>query len=342
MPDHPPESEWRLNLLITGSIMLAVLMALLMAQVDGLQIRLQPTPVFIALAPPADEPLPEVALPAVSTPALMPTTAASLTPTGTLRATAVSLLARCGELPAGWAPYQVRAQDTLLSLAALSGSTTAAIVKANCIQNEFITAGMIIFLPVRPPTPPPCGPPPNWVRYRVQPGDTLSSLAVRTNSSIFAIMQANCMESPALTAGRFIFLSRYPYTPPLPTNPPLPTAPWTATPTFVSPTASATTMVSPSPTVTVIFTGTATFTATPATPTVTGTPATPGVTLTPTATPGVSLTPTVATATATPGATATTAPTATLAPSATPVPSTATTAPTNTPPATAVPPSATP
>ncbi|MCZ7672739.1 MAG: hypothetical protein M5U34_39285 [Chloroflexi bacterium] len=42
--------------------------------------------------------------------------------------------------------------------------------------------------------------------------------------------------------------------------------------------------------------------------------ATPGVTLTPTATPGVSLTPTVATATATPGATATTAPTATLAP----------------------------
>ncbi|MCZ7672738.1 MAG: hypothetical protein M5U34_39280 [Chloroflexi bacterium] len=109
-----------MNLLITGSIMLAVLMALLMAQVDGLQIRLQPTPVFIALAPPADEPLPEVALPAVSTPALMPTTAASLTPTGTLRATAVSLLARCGNYrPAGrptrcaprirccrWPPYR--------------------------------------------------------------------------------------------------------------------------------------------------------------------------------------------------------------------------------------------
>ncbi|MFO7681191.1 MAG: LysM peptidoglycan-binding domain-containing protein [Chloroflexota bacterium] len=339
MNEQTQPSDWRVNVLLTGGVMLAVLMALLMAQVDGLQIRLHPTPEFIALAPAAVEALPEATLPAAVPPTVTATTTAVPLPTSTVRTMAVSLVPRCGAVPADWAPYQVRAGDSLLSLSAISGTTPTAIVKANCIQNEFVFEGMIIFLPVRPPTLAPCGPPAAWVRYVVQFGDTLSSLARRTGSSVYAIMQANCMDSTYLTAGRTIYLPRYPYTtPPIATNPPLPThtstPTLTATPILVSPTASATAVVSPSPTATILFTATATSTATPLP---TDTPTTTAIPNTPTNTPE----PPTATATIAPTATHTPEPptaTATIPPSATPEPPTATSQP---PTATAVP-SATP
>ncbi len=328
MNEQTQPSDWRVNVLLTGGVMLAVLMALLMAQIDSLQIRLQPTPEFIALAPATVEALPEATLPAAAPPTTTATTTAVPLPTSTVRTMAVSLTPRCGDVPADWAPYQVRAGDSLLSLSAISGTTPAAIVKANCIQNEFVFEGMIIFLPVRPPTPALCGPPAAWLRYVVQFGDTLSSLARRTGSSVYAIMQANCMDSTYLTAGRTIYLPRYPYTtPPIATNPPLPshtsTPTLTATPILVSPTASATAVVSPSPTATIIFTATATATPLP-TATATAIPNTP------TSTPE----PPTATATTVPTATNTPEPptaTATIPPSATPEPPTATAVPSATP-----------
>lgn len=74
-----------------------------------------------------------------------------------------------------------------------------------------------------PPTPAPipptpqggaCQPPPSWVAYTVQPGDTLNSLATRTNTSTFELQQVNCLESFTLQVGQVLNL---PFTPPTPT-----------------------------------------------------------------------------------------------------------------------------
>jgi LysM repeat protein len=75
-------------------------------------------------------------------------------------------------------------------------------------------------LPVPPTTEPPlptggvCQPPPTWVAYLVQPGDTLDTLAARTDTSVFELQQVNCLNSFTLKVGQTIYL---PFTPPTPT-----------------------------------------------------------------------------------------------------------------------------
>lgn len=94
--------------------------------------------------------------------------------------------------------------------------------------------------PVPPPPSPtqpsatpaegPCQPPASWVVYQVQVGDTLNSLAARTNSTVFDLQQVNCLESFTIFPGQSIYL---PFTPPTPTPTPLPSPTGTrrATPT---------------------------------------------------------------------------------------------------------------
>ena len=49
--------------------------------------------------------------------------------------------------------------------------------------------------------------PAGWTRYTIQSGDTLSSLATRTNTTVQRIMTVNCLENAnVLTVGRAIFL----------------------------------------------------------------------------------------------------------------------------------------
>ncbi len=43
-----------------------------------------------------------------------------------------------------------------------------------------------------------CPPPPGWFTYRVQPGDTLRSIAERANSSIGELSAANCLNNPRI------------------------------------------------------------------------------------------------------------------------------------------------
>ena len=328
MNQYSGDRNWRGNLLITSGVILTVLMALLASQIDLLQVPLKPTPSFVAaLQPtsvnnsPSDSKLTAVTLPTVTK-----TPAPTATLSGSPEATAVPMLIRCGEVPEGWTRYEVQATDTLYTISAYAGTTVAAITKVNCIENEFVFEGMIIYLPVRPPTAVPCGPPNWWIRYVVQLGDTLSSLAARTATTVYAIMQANCMDNTYLTAGRTIYLPRYPYTLPPPTRPVIPTATWVPTPTLLPPTptepAVTVTAVTPSPTAII----TTTVTATPI-PSVTGTAtATPNATLSPT--PINTATPVPATATSLPTNTPTPLPTATAVPppTNTPVPP-----PTNTP-----------
>jgi len=327
--DKPVEtSHWRTNLLLTGGVIVTIVMALLLAQLDNLQSRLQPTPVLVARATAVsatNTPLPAIAMPSATLDTSPASTQVAFAPT--IRSTTSAMLpaALCGEVPPGWSIYMVQPDDSLLALAAFSGASVAEINRVNCLQNGLVVSGMRIYLPVRPPTAVPCGPPYWWVQVRVQPGDTLFQLALRHGTTVYAIMQANCLNSTSLAAGRLLFL------PPLAATPirPLPTFTPSAT---ASPTASAT--------ATAVFTATGTATASPtavftitltATPSATATDTIPLSTPTPTSTPGQTPPANTPTATATPLPTNT----ATSAPppdTATPTPP-----PTNTPSPTATP-----
>ena len=62
----------------------------------------------------------------------------------------------------------------------------------------------------------PCSPPPGWVVHEIRPGDTLFSLANATNTTVEAIMQANCMEDDQIVAYERIYLPERPPAPPPP------------------------------------------------------------------------------------------------------------------------------
>ena len=202
--------------------------------------------------------------PGTATPTATPTAAGERPPTRTptrYPSVAPTTVPVC-QHPAGWVPYIVQQGDTLAGLASRSGTTTYALMQANCLSVSTIYPGQTLYLPTalyvtptRTPTPG-CGLPPGWVVYYVVRGDTLYSLARRTNTTVDAIKAANCLSSNALYVGQALYL---------------PTTPPTTTP-------------SPSPTATAGPTATPTATATPS--------ATPTATATPTDTPMPSLTPT--------------------------------------------------
>ncbi|MBP6471554.1 MAG: LysM peptidoglycan-binding domain-containing protein [Chloroflexi bacterium] len=331
--DKPIEtSHWRTNLLLTGGVIATIVMALLLAQLDNLQIRLQPTPALVVRATAVsatNTPLPAIAIPSATLENSPASTQIASAPT--IRSTVSAMLpaALCGEVPPGWSIYLVQPADSLLALAAFSGAGVAEINRVNCLQNGLVISGMRIYLPVRPPTAVPCGPPYWWVQVRVRPGDTLFQLALRHGTTVYAIMQANCLNSTSLAAGRLLFL------------PPLAATPVRPFPTF-TPTATATATASPtaSATATAVFTATSTATASPtavftttltATPSATATDTIPLSTPTPTSTPGQTPPANTPTATATP------LPANTATPTPPPDTATPTPLPTNTPSPTATP-----
>ena len=224
--------------------------------------------------------------------------------------------------PPGWIVYTVQRGDTLVSLAWRAGITTYALMQANCLKTAIIYSGQRIHLPPTfysspTPRPYPCGPPPGWVVYYVQPGDTLYRLSRYLNVGIEAIRRANCLSGYTIYAGQALYLPSLP-----PTRTPTPAPSYTPTPTEF-PTFTPTLISTPTPalTATSIPTSTATATHTPTyTPTPTGLP---GPTPTPSATPTSTEPPT---STYTPAPSTTPTPTEsptsmyTPAPSATPSP----------------------
>ncbi len=107
--------------------------------------------------------------------------------------------------------YTIQWGDTLWGLSRTYGATVDAIVQANpkITNPNLIFAGDTIEIPVGPTSTP--GPtttivpspttPPYYITYVVQPGDTLTKIAIRFNTTIYAIMQAN----PQITNPNLIY-----------------------------------------------------------------------------------------------------------------------------------------
>jgi putative chitinase len=84
----------------------------------------------------------------------------------------------------------VQQGDTLTRIAVRYGSSVWAIAQANHIWNvDYIRIGQVLAIPVAAPAEPVPAGCPRW--YTVQAGDTLSMIAWRYNTSVWAIVQAN-------------------------------------------------------------------------------------------------------------------------------------------------------
>jgi LysM repeat protein len=93
--------------------------------------------------------------------------------------------------------YVVQPGDTLFRIALRFGTTVQAIAQANHIVNpDLIYVGQVLIIPTGgspPPAPPPTPEPPpgGQTLYTVQPGDTLTAIALRFGTTVAAIAQAN-------------------------------------------------------------------------------------------------------------------------------------------------------
>jgi len=287
--------------------------ALRPAQTPTLQPGLLPTqtPATAATATPTPSTVPTWTAAATSTPPVVdeahptdtppvettPTETSTLpvTPTGTPMATpteaaaaATSAIA-CGR-PASWLVYVVQRGDTLSGLAQRHRTSVDAIVGANCLGTTTIYRGQRLYLPrgAAPPTYAPTRcvprPPPGWIRYAVQRGDTLYGLARRHRTTLTQVQRVNCLFSTAVYVGQRVYLPALPTTP-TPTRTSIPTETPTVKPTK-SPTPTRRRTATPTDTPDPTETPTPTYTVDPptATPTYTPSPTDPP-TATPTDTP---------------------------------------------------------
>ncbi len=115
--------------------------------------------------------------------------------------------------PAGWTAITVQPSDTLAVLAVRYNTTSAQLITANCLLSESLVAGSTLFVPpiFVNNTPIPCGPPLGWVRYTVQPGDTLSRISNMYATTISLLQQANCLgTSTAIRTGQLLWVPNVP------------------------------------------------------------------------------------------------------------------------------------
>jgi len=220
----------------------------------------------------------------------------SLTPTPSYTPSPTSFENSGCTHPPGWEPYTVLPGDTLEVLAAANNTSVESLIAGNCLETSMLFPTLILYVPGLPPTQTPtsCHPPPGWVYYTVQPGDTLYHIAMLYSTTIPSLQAANCMgNSDRIWAGQQLYVPNVPtltpevtFTPvppppdtPTPTSPPPPDTP---TPTeYIPPTDTPTNPPPPSDTPTPTATDTPVPTATQ-TPTPTDTPVpTPTVTVGP-------------------------------------------------------------
>jgi len=152
--------------------------------------------------------------------------------------------------PASWREYRVQRGETLAILAWRFWTTEEALREANCLEEERLEPGQLLYVP-DVATRTACGRPPGWFAYTVRRGDTLSSLAVWCSTSVARLKQANCLFGDTLYAGARLWLPCLIPMPPTPSRTPLPGE--TPTPTVTGtlqppPTETETPTGTPSPT----------------------------------------------------------------------------------------------
>jgi N-acetylmuramoyl-L-alanine amidase len=129
------------------------------------------------------------------------------------RVVTAALVAAVVAGPAAADVYRVRPGDTLTGIAAAHRTTVARLARVNRLDpNGVLLAASLVRLPASAPAPS------SLMRYRVQPGDTLSGIAVRYGTSVFTIARLNRLEPAGLLlAGRLLVLpchAQAPYVPP--------------------------------------------------------------------------------------------------------------------------------
>ena len=134
-------------------------------------------------APPTDTLAP--APPETATPPLTPSATVTWAPTATASPTAISPT----PLPTGDITYTVREGDTLSSLARAYRTTVWAIMNKNGLTDpDHLRVGQTLIIPV--------GSMPSQRIHRVQPGESLASIARRYGVSLAALAQANGLSNP--------------------------------------------------------------------------------------------------------------------------------------------------
>jgi LysM repeat protein len=138
--------------------------------------------------------------------------------------------------PRGWMPIIVMPGQTLEKIAALYNTSPELLKKGNCLKDNSIQAGIIIFIPASPvqetQSRAQCGPPAGWVIYIVQSGDTLYGIATAYGTTVNQLKYANCLKNDNIYVGQRLYV---PNVPPNIVNPGLPLPPlWTPTPTYLT------------------------------------------------------------------------------------------------------------
>jgi hypothetical protein len=167
-----------------------------------------PSPLPTAKAVP---PLPELSPVLRPSPSPSPTRGSTVAPSSTplpsptRTASPTPGVAEACKPPNDWEPYTVGPGESWTSLAQRFATTSAFLQQSNCLADGELHEGDRIYMPKGSSIPAAarwlCGPPPTWVKYRVQPEDTLSSIALRCGSSVDNLKQANCRSSDVVEAG---------------------------------------------------------------------------------------------------------------------------------------------
>jgi LysM repeat protein len=105
-----------------------------------------------------------------------------------------------GPAPVSPGYYVVQPGDNLSRIAARYGTTVWAIAQANGIWNvNYIRVGQVLYIPGAGPGPGPGPwPQPGGCNYIVRTGDTLSGIAWRYGTTVWALSQANGIWNPNL------------------------------------------------------------------------------------------------------------------------------------------------
>jgi LysM repeat protein len=173
-----------------------------------------PVSIIVTIFP--TSPLPTSAAPAsTDTPAATLTATVSLTPPPTLTI--------C-QPPAGWVAIIVQSTDTLVSLSQVYRTSVDLLRTKNCLLNDQLVSGSILYVPPLPTsTVIPCGPPANWGTYTVAPGDTLYRISLLYRVTVQQLMQANCLRTSNINAGQLLRVPRVPTSTPAASDTPFPT-----------------------------------------------------------------------------------------------------------------------